>query len=187
MCTQIFIVAILNIRMSFLRQLKHTLNIPVWCAFVSRCLAALPTVEVLPFCTVFSLYFSSLLYLSLSLKLRPTVNWPVCLGIKHPSGANDQIFIIVRPLRVCWCGALSLTRGQVCHLQLLLVLACAVIFGSESRGTRDHILLSQNQDFPFRRLLRLAGLRRRYSTPPPHRTDLFYPQLVHAMQRRRWP
>jgi hypothetical protein len=31
-----------------------------------------------------------------------------------------------------------------------------------------HILLSQTRDFPFRRLLQLAGLRWRYSNPPPH-------------------
>jgi hypothetical protein len=36
-------------------------------------------------------------------------------------------------------------------------LASAVIFGSETRGTRDHILLSQIRDFPLRRLLRLAS------------------------------
>jgi hypothetical protein len=41
-------------------------------------------------------------------------------------------------------------------------------FGSESRGTRNNILLSQIRNFPFRRLLRLAGLQWRYSTPPPH-------------------
>jgi hypothetical protein len=43
----------------------------------------------------------------------------------------------------------SLTRGWAFHLQLLLVLARAFILGSESRGTRDHILLSQFRDFPF--------------------------------------
>jgi hypothetical protein len=56
--------------------------------------------------------------------LRPTVS-------RHPSGAYDQIFITVGQLRVCWCGALSLTGGRVCRLQLLLALASAVILWSE--------------------------------------------------------
>jgi hypothetical protein len=76
-------------------------------------------------------------------------------------------FYYCQQLRVCWCGTLSLTRWRVCRLQLLLGLASAVILWSESRGTRDHILLSQIRDFPFPRLLLLAGLRWRYSTPPP--------------------
>jgi hypothetical protein len=83
----------------------------------------------------------------------------------------------------------SLTRGRVCHLQLLLVLASAVILRSESLGTQDHILLPKIRDspnlegripvfippgtgFPFRLLLRLAGLRWRYSNPPPHGESL---------------
>jgi hypothetical protein len=100
--------------------------------------------------------------LSLSLILRPTVSRP---GIKHPFGAYDQICITVRQLWICWCGAISLTRGGVCRLQLLLVLASAAILGFESRETLHHILLSQIRDLPFRRLLRLAGLRWRYSIP----------------------
>jgi hypothetical protein len=67
--------------------------------------------------------------------------------------------------------AFSMTRGRVCRLQLLLAFASAVILGSESLGTHDHILLSQIRDFPFRRLLRLAGSRWMYSTPPPHRWE----------------
>jgi hypothetical protein len=74
--------------------------------------------------------------------------------------------------------------------KLLLVLASRVFFGFESNGTHDHILLSQIREspnlerqvpvfryppgtgwpgtgFPFRRLLRLAGILWRYSTPPP--------------------
>jgi hypothetical protein len=39
-------------------------------------------------------------------------------------------------------------RGWVCRLQLLLVLASAVILRSESRGTHDHNLLPQIQDSP---------------------------------------
>jgi hypothetical protein len=62
----------------------------------------------------------------------------------------------------------SLAIGWVCHLQLLLALTSAFILGSESRG---NILLSQIRDFPFCRLLWLAGLQWRYSTPPPHRID----------------
>jgi hypothetical protein len=127
--------------------------------------------------------------------LRQTVCRPLCFCAKPPSGAQDQILITVRHLPVCWCGPPSLTRGRVCRLQLLLVLASAVILGFDSPGTHDYILLSHSRlpqpggpgprvyipqeqgdavispgiGFPFRRLLRLSGIRWRYSNPPPHR------------------
>jgi hypothetical protein len=107
-------------------------------------------------------------HVSLSLMLRPTVSRPVCLEIKHSSEAYDQIVITVRQLPVCWSGALSLTRGRASRVQLLLVLASAVILESVSLGTQDHIVLSQIRDFPFCHLLRLVGLRWRYLTPPSH-------------------
>jgi hypothetical protein len=105
----------------------------------------------------------------------------------------------------------SLTRGRVCRLQLLLALASAVILRSESRRTHDRILLSQIRDslnledqvlvvisprnrvtrlfpgsgFPFRRLLRLAGLRLRYLNPPPHGVTIFWrtspPNVISAL------
>jgi hypothetical protein len=69
----------------------------------------------------------------------------------------------------------SRQRGWICRLKLLLALANAFILESESRGTRDRILLFQIRDFPFCRLLRLAGLRWRYSTEPPHENGYLLP------------
>jgi hypothetical protein len=65
-----------------------------------------------------------------------------------PSGTHGQIFVTIRQLWVCRCGAPSLMRGWVCHLQLLLALPSAVMLGSESRRTHDHISPSQIRDSP---------------------------------------
>jgi hypothetical protein len=114
--------------------------------------------------------------LSLSLILRPTVSQPVCLGIKHQSGAYNHFFYYCQTVTsLLICGVLSDDRTG---------LSFTIAAGprqrshsrSESRGTRGHFLLSQIRDFPFRQLLLLAGLRWRYSTPPPHRTDLTWIQ-----------
>jgi hypothetical protein len=64
-----------------------------------------------------SILYRTELSTQVKIMLRPMVSRPVCLGIKHPSGAYDQIFITVRQLRVCWYGAPALTRGRVCLLQ----------------------------------------------------------------------
>jgi hypothetical protein len=101
--------------------------------------------------------------------LRLTVSQSVSLGVEPYLGLMARyLAITIWQLRSCFCGAPSLSRGRVCLLYMLLGLPNAVFLGSESLGTRDHILRSQIWDFPFRRLLRLAGSRWRYSTPPPH-------------------
>jgi hypothetical protein len=141
--------------------------------------------------------------------LPPAVNRPVC---QSPSwGLEPDFFFTVRLFPVFWCGALSLTRERVYRLQLLLVLARAVIFGSESRRTPDHILLPLIRDypnledqvriyipqeqnspvihpdtgFPFRRLLRVSRLRWRYSNPPPRGIESFV-LLVPLFKESGW-
>jgi hypothetical protein len=59
------------------------------------------------------------------------------------SEAHVQIFITLRQLQSCFSGATSLTRRRVCLLYMLLALTSVVFLGSESLGTRDHILLPQ--------------------------------------------
>jgi hypothetical protein len=51
--------------------------------------------------------------LSLSLILRPTVSRPVCLGIKHLSGAYGQIFISQRIAGLLMWGTLSDERTSM--------------------------------------------------------------------------
>jgi hypothetical protein len=115
--------------------------------------------------------------------LSPTPNWTelnwtqrhiatdgqsVCKSwCRAPSGPHGQVFITVWELRSCFCGAPSLTRRRICLLHMFLALDSAVFVWTESRGTRDHIVLTQIWNFPFRRHLRLAGSRWRYSIPPP--------------------
>jgi hypothetical protein len=73
--------------------------------------------------------------------------------------AHDQIFITLWQLRSRFCGApLKREDGSVLFY-MLLALASVVFLGSEYLGTHDHILLPHVRDFPFCRLLRLAGSR----------------------------
>jgi hypothetical protein len=100
--------------------------------------------------------------------LRLMVSRPVCLGISTHLGLTTRFLLLSDS---CWfvdVGRSLWREDESYHLQLLLALASADIFGSDSHGTRDHNLLSQIRDLPIRRLLRLAGLRWRYLTLPPH-------------------
>jgi hypothetical protein len=67
------------------------------------------------------------------------------------------------------------TRGWVCRLQLKLVLASAVFLMPESRGTHDHILLSQIRDSP-----NLEGQVPVFISPR-NRVALLYPQALGSL------
>jgi hypothetical protein len=84
--------------------------------------------------------------LSLILVLRPTVSQAVCLSWNEAFiwGLQPDFYVItIRQLWVSWRRALSQTRERICRLQMLLVLASAVILEFESLGISDHIILSQ--------------------------------------------
>jgi hypothetical protein len=125
-----------------------------------------------------------------------SLNWTASLeSYVMTDGQSASLSWNKAPIRVLWPDfyyhqtvagllmvglSLSLMRGQICCLQLLLLLASTVILRSKSRGTHYHILLSQIQDFPFHHLLWLAGLRWRYLTPLPHGTSLYSPGMDHT-------
>jgi hypothetical protein len=69
---------------------------------------------------------------------------------------HDKIFITLRQLRSCFYGAPPLTRGRVCLLYMLLVLASVDFLGCESWVSWPYFTLWDLR-LPFRRLLRLAG------------------------------
>jgi hypothetical protein len=120
-----------------------------------------------------------------------SVSQSVCLGIEYPCGTCDQILFPVGMLLSEICGLVSVGRPLWREVRSAI---CSVITQwTESLRTRNHILLShlrlpqpggpgsriyipQEQGapvippgigFPLLRLLRISGLRWRYSNPPP--------------------
>jgi hypothetical protein len=67
----------------------------------------------------------------------------------------DIYYCLTVTVLFLWGDLSDERKGRL--LYILLALASTVFLGSESLGTRDHILLSQIWDFLFRRLLQLAG------------------------------
>jgi hypothetical protein len=89
-----------------------------------------------------------------------------------PLRLTTSIFFHLNPCGHSPYVTFSLMRGWVCRLQLLLVLASAVILRSESRGTHDHILLSQIRDSP-----NMEGQVPVF-TSPMNRVARLYPQAL---------
>jgi hypothetical protein len=89
-------------------------------------------------CEIWSLTFREE-QVEIEVSLRPTVNRPVCHGVKRPSGTRSQFFLLLeisfRQLRVYYFVAPSPTRGRVCDLlyNCFRVLPEQSLLGSMSR------------------------------------------------------
>jgi hypothetical protein len=86
-------------------------------------------------------------------RVRVTLRLPVYrqsfrLGYKPLETHDQQILFQLNTYSYNPYVTSFLTKGWICHLQLLLALASAVILRSESRETDDHILHSQIRDIP---------------------------------------
>jgi hypothetical protein len=112
----------------FFRLLHPTIRIPL---FRTRSVLKLRTFGLL---------------VKIKIVLRPTISWPICLGARHPSETRDQFSsffkLCLDSTGVLMLGALSDERTGL-KFTIASGLASAVILGSESRGTKDHILLPQ--------------------------------------------
>ena len=116
--------------------------------------------------------YSILAEVKVKVTLRTTfsqsVSPSVSLGVEPYLGQmTGYEFLPFWQLRPYFYGTPSLTRRRV-PLDMQPGRSSAAFLGSQSLETRENNLLSQIWGFPFRRLLRLAGSLRKYSTRPPH-------------------
>jgi hypothetical protein len=134
----------------------------VFCRHLIRAWArtqAILTKDFRNFPQSFQVYYTTIPCTSLSLRhlsvrvivtSRLTVyRQSVCLSAKPLETQGQNFFFQLNTCGHSPYVTSSLTRGWICRLQLLLVLASAFIFRSESRRTHDHILLSQIQGTLF--------------------------------------
>ena len=89
----------MNMQTSFLQQPKHTLSFPFCCAFVSRCLVALRTMEIPP-----------LLNCQSQSHIATDGQSVSKFWCQAPSGAHDQIFITLKVKVLFLLGAISNER-----------------------------------------------------------------------------
>jgi hypothetical protein len=86
--------------------------------------------------------------------LRLTVSQSVSFGVEPHLGLMTRYLLLFDSYGLVFCGAPSLTRGRVCLLHMLLVLASAVFLWSESLWT--HV----------RPYFTVSDLRLPFSSPP---------------------
>jgi hypothetical protein len=119
-----------------------------------------------------------------SLILRPKVSRPVCLGARPSFGGPWPHFCFLsNSLTIAWllkCVALSDESTGLFAVQSFtdpsrtgpISILYYIIWDSPNLEDGVPIFISPRNGVPFCRLLRLAGLRWRYSSPPPHGSTL---------------
>jgi hypothetical protein len=119
------------------------------------------------------LSISSKILVKVKVILRQTASRPVYLGVMPHLGPETRFSLIIADDLLKW--APSLSGGS---FELLLVLASAVILGSELRWTHDHILLSQIRDPPHMEVQVPVFISPRMQLYPQELVDSFLKQFI---------
>jgi hypothetical protein len=129
---------------------------------------------MLPMTTVLRSLPASL-SLSLSLIVRPTASRQVCLGIKHPSDAYDQIFISQTVAGLLTWGALSDERTELSFTIAL--------------GPRQRSLFRVRLPWDSWQYFTVSDSRLPFSSPPTTRrvmVEVFYPTSIQDAPPCEW-
>jgi hypothetical protein len=112
------------------------------------------TVSILSTQALARLLYTDCSQVKVNVMLRPTINWPVYLGVRHPSHLEPMTkFVLLSASCVFIDVGRPLMEGWLCSLQLLLGLANAVILRVQVESLGSLLLVTHPLHGPHRKYL----------------------------------